>query len=318
MALVASSEAAVSVALGEDRIAAVRRFNRFYTQRIGVLQDGLLHSPFSLTEARVLYELAQRDQPIASEIGRDLGLDPGYLSRILRSFQRRGLIARLPSSDDGRRRHLSLTAVGRSAFAPLDAGSREAVGAMLSTLSQPGQARLTVAMQEIERLLAPAADMPPFLLRAHRAGDMGWVASRHGALYAAEYGFDERFEALVAEIVAAFINNFNPRRERCWIAELDGEPVGSVFLVNDTEEVAKLRLLLVEPAARGHGIGHGLVAECIEFARQAGYRKLTLWTQSILVEARAIYAKAGFRVAKQEAHDSFGQHLIGEYWELLL
>jgi DNA-binding MarR family transcriptional regulator/GNAT superfamily N-acetyltransferase len=308
----------MSVAQIEDRIAEVRRFNRFYTQKIGVLQDGLLDSPFSLTEARVLYELVHRDRPIASEIGRDLGLDPGYLSRILRGFQRRGLIARLPSSDDRRRRHVTLTAVGRSAFAPLDAGSRKAIGTLLGTLSQPGQARLTAAMQEIERLLGPATARPVLVLRSHRPGDMGWVASRHGALYAAEYGFDERFEALVAEIVATFINHFDPSRERCWIAELEREPVGSVFLVNDTEEVAKLRLLLVEPAARSHGIGQRLVAECIEFARQAGYRKLTLWTQSLLVEARTIYAKAGFRLVKQEPHASFGQHLIGEHWELPL
>jgi len=301
----------------EHRIAAVRRFNRFYTQRIGVLREGLLDSQFSLTEARVLYELAHRERSVASELGRDLGLDPGYLSRILRGFQRRGLIERAPSPADRRRQHLSLTGTGRAAFAPLDARSREGAGDLLRRLGAQRQTRLVAAMRDIERLLAAEASSdPPYVLRPHRPGDMGWVTARHGALYAAEYGLDARFEALVAEIVAGFINNFDPARERCWIADRGGEPVGSVFLVKQSDEVAKLRLLLVEPAARGLGIGRRLVEECVGFAREAGYRKLTLWTNSVLVAARHVYEVAGFRLVEAEPHHSFGRDLVGENWEL--
>jgi DNA-binding MarR family transcriptional regulator/GNAT superfamily N-acetyltransferase len=305
--------------ISEQRIAAVRRFTRFYTKQIGVLREGLHDSPFSLTQARVLYELANRAAPTAAEIARDLGLDPGYLSRILRAFGQRGLIARTPSDKDGRQSHLSLTPAGRQAFAPLDRGSHDEVAAMLGRLGDGGQARLIEAMVAVERLLGERpADAPPYLLRPHQPGDMGWVVSRHGALYAQEYNWDMEFEALVAEIVAAFIRNFDPRRERCWIAEIDGAPVGSVFLVKQSEEVGKLRLLLVEPQARGLGIGARLVAECIRFARSCGYRTLTLWTNDVLVAARRIYERAGFRLVEEEKHHSFGHDLVGQNWELAL
>lgn len=301
-----------------ERVAAVRRFNRFYTQKIGVLQEGLLDSAFSLAEARVLYELAHRKNPIARELERELRLDPGYLSRILRGFQRRGLIGRSASSADRRRRELSLTAAGRAAFAPLDDAARAEIGALLESLPEPAQCRAVASMQAIERLLDAATQPQEIVLRQHRPGDIGWVAARHGVLYAEEYGFDASFEALVAEIAAAFVKSYQPARERCWIAERDGVPLGSVFLVRHSDETGKLRLLLVEPSARGLGLGRRLVAECVEFARAAGYRTLELWTQSILVAARNIYAAAGFRLVKEEAHRSFGQDLIGEHWELSL
>jgi DNA-binding MarR family transcriptional regulator/GNAT superfamily N-acetyltransferase len=303
----------------DRRVASVRRFNRFYTQKIGVLEDGLLRSPFSLTEARVLYELAHRDRPTASELALDLHLDPGYLSRILRSFRRQGLIERDRAATDGRRSHLSLTAAGEAEFAPLDARSRDEIAALLGSLADGAQRRLVRAMRDIEQLLGPASEAAEtVILRTPQPGDMGWVASRHGGIYAAEYGFDMRFEALVAEIAAAFVSDFDPQRERCWIAEKGGEPVGSVFLVKDTDRAAKLRLLIVDPAARGRGIGRQLVAECVDFARAAGYRKITLWTQSILVAARRIYEAAGFRLVRSERHHSFGHDLVGEYWELAL
>lgn len=303
----------------EDRVAAVRRFNRFYTQKIGVLQEGLLDSPFSLTQARVLYEMAHRERPIARELERELGLDPGYLSRILRDFQRQGLIERSATTTDRRQRPLSLTASGRAAFAPLDARSRADIGTMIGKLAEPAQQRLIAAMSTLEKLLEAARpDAASYSLRPHRPGDMGWVTSRHGAVYAEEFGWDISFEALVAEITAAFINSFDASRERCWIAEIAGDPVGSVFVVADTAEVAKLRLLLVEPSARGLGIGHRLVNECIAFARRTGYQRITLWTQSILVAARAIYRAAGFDLVREEPHHSFGHDLIGEYWELHL
>jgi DNA-binding MarR family transcriptional regulator len=306
--------------LGTDidrRVAAVRRFNRFYTQKIGVLQDGLLDSPFSLTEVRVLYELAHREQPTASELGKDLGLDAGYLSRVLRGFERRGLIERRPSKTDGRQNLLSLTDAGRAAFAPLDERSHSEIGAMLRPLPAPGQRRLIEAMGAIERLLgAPPELAAPYLLRPHRPGDLGWIVHRHGVLYAQEYGFDERFEALVAKVAAQFLQSFDARRERCWIAERAGEIVGSVLLVKGSDEVGKLRLLLVEPEARGLGIGTRLVEECERFARQAGYQKITLWTNSVLDAARRIYEKAGYRLVREEPHHSFGQDLVGETWEL--
>lgn len=303
--------------LSEQRIAAVRRFSRFYTGRIGLLREGLHDSRFSLTQSRVLYELAHRAAPTAAEIARDLGLDAGYLSRILRAFRQDGLIARTPSDTDGRQTHVSLTPAGRQAFAPLDRGSDDEAAAMLARLTGARQARLIDAMGTIEQLLGERpADAPPYLLRPHQPGDMGWVTSRHGALYAQEYNWDLDFEALVAEIVAAFIKNFDMRRERCWIAEIDGEPVGSVFVVTQSQEIGKLRLLLVEPRARGLGIGARLVAECIRFARLAGYRTLTLWTNDVLVAARHIYEKAGFRLVAQEKHHSFGHDLVGQNWEL--
>jgi DNA-binding MarR family transcriptional regulator/GNAT superfamily N-acetyltransferase len=300
----------------QARVDAVRAFNRFYTRRIGVLEEGLLQSPFSLTEARILYELAQRDDATASGLCRDLGLDAGYLSRILRRFRTERLVARKASAADGRQSLLALTAAGRTAFAELNQRSRDEVGGLLATLKASDQTRLVSAMGRIECLLgaAPAGDRA-WRLRAPQPGDMGWVVARHGGLYAEEYDWDESFEALVAEIVAKFIRHHDKARERCWIAEEAGEPVGSIFLVRHSATVAKLRLLLVEPGARGLGVGAGLVEECLRFAGEAGYHKVTLWTQSILVAARTIYEAAGFRRVREEPHQSFGHDLIGEYWE---
>jgi len=303
----------------EDRIAAVRAFNRFYTRKLGVLDQQLLKSPFSLSEARVLYELAQRDNPAAKEIGIELGLDPGYLSRIIQNFDENGLITRKPLPSDRRQYRLSLTAKGRQAFARIDRSSHDEVGTMLATLSRGDGRRLIEAMATIERLLGASPASPqPAILRGPRPGDMGWVVQSHGWLYAGEYGFDFAFEGLVAEIAAKFLASFDASRERCWIAEIDGAPVGSVFLVRHTDDVAKLRLLLVDPAGRGQGLGRRLVAECISFAKACGYRKITLWTQSILVAARKIYQEAGFVLVATEPHRSFGQNLIGETWELEL
>lgn len=301
----------------DRRVAAVRKFNRFYTRQIGVLQEGLLGSPFSLTEVRVLYELAHRRKPTATELAGVLGLDTGYLSRILRGFQRRGLIDKTPSQADGRETLLSLTGKGRRTFSPLDARSSAEIGGLLRRLPPAGQIRLVEAMRTIETLLGAEPERRvPFLLRPHQSGDMGWVVHRHGVLYAQEYGWDEQFEALVAEIVAAFIRNFDPKRERCWIAEREGEIVGSVFLVKQSKTVAKLRLLLVEPTARGLGLGSRLVGECERFARQTGYRKIVLWTNSVLRAARHIYEETGYRLVHEERHHSFGHDLIGETWEL--
>ncbi len=303
----------------DRHIADLRRFNRFYTQKIGVLQEGLLRSPFSLTEARVLYELAGGEPRPAAQLGKELGLDAGYLSRILRGFERRGLVRREPAPSDRRLGLLSLTPQGLAAFGPLDAESRDQIGAMLQELSAGEQGRLVAAARTIERLLDPKPENPAvYLLRPHRAGDLGWVIQRHGALYAREYGWDLGFEGLVAEIVAAFIRTFDARRECCWIAEKDGENVGSVVLVKQSEAEAKLRLLLVEPQARGLGIGARLVQECLRFARQADYAKVTLWTNSVLIAARRIYQAAGFCLVEARPHRSFGQELIGETWELEL
>jgi DNA-binding MarR family transcriptional regulator/N-acetylglutamate synthase-like GNAT family acetyltransferase len=303
----------------DPRVAAVRRFNRFFTRRIGVLREGLLDTPFSLTEARVLYELAHRAAPTAAELGRALELDPGYLSRILRGFAAQGLVAREPSPGDARQRRLRLTEAGRAAFAPLDRRSEAEIGAMLAPLAAPGQARLVAAMATIERLLGGAPERPsPCLLRPPRPGDIGWVIARHGAIYAEEYGWDARFEGLVAEIAAKFVQSHDPRREHCWVAEQDGANVGAVFLVAQTERVAQLRLLIVEPEARGQGIGARLVEECVRFAREAQYRKVTLWTNSVLLAARRLYEAAGFQLVKSEPHRSFGQDLVGETWELVL
>jgi DNA-binding MarR family transcriptional regulator/N-acetylglutamate synthase-like GNAT family acetyltransferase len=302
-----------------QRVEAVRRFTRFYTRHIGVLHEGLLSSPFSLTEGRVLYELTHRDGLTASGLGKELGLDLGYLSRILGNFEKRGFLERKASEADGRQSLLQVTEPGRVAFAPLDMRSRDEVGVMLRRLSPGEQRRLTGAMRTVEALLgAPPERKVPYLLRPHQPGDMGWVVHRHGVLYAEEYGWDERFEALVAGIAASFIENFDQRHERFWIAERDGDIVGSVFLVKKSKTIAKLRLLLVEPEARGLGIGARLVAECIRFARQAGYRKIMLWTNSILIAARHIYEEAGFRLTQQEPHHSFGHDLVGETWELKL
>ena len=297
------------------RIAAVRRFSRTYTRVIGALQEGLLHSRFTLAEARVLYELAQRDDLTATELGRELELDPGYLSRILQRFERDGLLTREPSAADRRQSLLSLTEAGRDAFAPLDARSREEVGDLLARLPEPAQASLVAAMQRIETLLG-ASRPAPWLLRQHRPGDIGWVVARHGALYAEEYGFDARFEALVARVAGEFLAQHDPARERCWIAERDGVNVGSVFLVRKSDQEAKLRLLLVEPAARGLGIGRRLVSECLGFAREAGYRRVTLWTNEVLAAARAIYQQVGFGLVASAPHCDFGPPMVGEDWEL--
>jgi DNA-binding MarR family transcriptional regulator/N-acetylglutamate synthase-like GNAT family acetyltransferase len=303
----------------DRRVGVVRRFNRFWTRQIGVLGEGYLESPFSLTEVRVLYELAHREETTASELGDELGLDAGYLSRLLRGFEKHGLIHKRPSEADGRRRLLRLTARGREAFVPLDARSRNDIGAMLGGMSIAEQERLVGAMRTIEGLLSVRPEpVVPYLLRSHWPGDMGWVVHRHGVLYASEYGWDEQFEALVAEIVAKFIRQYDPRLQRCWIAERDGENVGCVFLVRESEEVAKLRLLLVEPKARGLGIGSRLVEDCIRFARQAGYRKITLWTNDVLHSARRIYEAMGFRLVHEQPHHSFGRDLVGQTWELML
>jgi DNA-binding MarR family transcriptional regulator/GNAT superfamily N-acetyltransferase len=305
----------------EDRIGAVRYFNRFYTRQIGVLREGLLHSSYSLTEARILFELAHRDHSTASDLCRELGLDAGYLSRTLARLEQQGLIDKIRSENDARQRLLRLTPEGEKAFTPLDQRARDEVGEMLNELSEEDQQRLLKAMHTIESVFDKGKGFKfsePFFLRPHEPGDMGWVTHRHGVLYAQEYGWDERFEALVAQIVADFINHYSPARERCWIAEIDGEIVGSVFVVQASETVAKLRLLLVEPKARGLGLGTRLVKESIRFARHTGYQKLMLWTNNVLVEARHIYQKSGFTLIAQEAHHSFGHDLIGETWELIL
>jgi len=304
----------------EQRVAAIRRFNRFYTRQIGLLEDGLLDSPFSLTQVRILYELAHREQTTAVGLCNDLRLDAGYLSRILRSFQKAGLIEKKSSPDDARLALLRLTKSGRKAFEPLDARSSEEVRGMLGNLPAAQQDDLIRAMGTIESALSSARDgLASYVLRQHRPGDMGWVVYRHGILYSQEYGYDERFEALVAKIVAEFVEKLDPARERCWIAEKDGENVGSVFLVKKSAAVAKLRLLLVEPSARGLGIGKRLVEECIRFAREAGYKKIMLWTQSELSAARCIYQNAGFELVAEEKHDSWSRkNLVAETWELNL
>lgn len=303
----------------EQRIAAVRRFSRFYTQKIGALQEGLLASPFSLAEARVLYELAHRDGLAASDLARDLGLDAGYLSRILARFERGRLLVCARSAADRRKSHLALTGKGRRAFAPLNARSRREIAAWLGELPAADQKALVGAMHAVQQLLGVAPEAKaPYLMRPHQPGDMGWVIGRHGALYAEEYGWDDTFEALVAEIAAKFLRNFDPKRERCWIAEKDGVTVGSVFLVRKSATVAQLRLLLVDPKGRGLGIGHRLVDECIAFARRAGYRKIMLWTNDILHAARRIYQAKGFRLVEEEKHHSFGKDLVGQIWDLKL
>jgi DNA-binding MarR family transcriptional regulator/GNAT superfamily N-acetyltransferase len=301
------------------QISAVRAFNRFYTRKLGVLDQQFLKSPFSLSEARVLYEIATLENPAAKDIGIELGLDPGYLSRIVQSFDDSGLITRKPLPSDRRQHQLNLTAKGRQAFDKLNRSSHDDVAALLAGLPDGGRKRLVGAMAVIENLLGASREpLPPAILRGPRPGDMGWVVQSHGSLYAREYGFDSSFESLVAEISAKFLASFDASRERCWIAELEGAQVGSVFLVRHADDVAKLRLLLVDPAGRGHGLGQRLVAECVSFARQCGYRKITLWTQSILVAARKIYQDTGFVLVGSEPHRSFGQNLIGETWELEL
>jgi DNA-binding MarR family transcriptional regulator/GNAT superfamily N-acetyltransferase len=306
--------------VSEERVIAVRRFNRFYTRKIGVLHEGLLGSPMSLTESRVLYELAQRESATASQLAGELDLDSGYLSRILAGFEKRGMLEKRPSAEDARQLILGLTDQGREMFATINARSHDEIAELLRPISDTDQVRLITALATVETVLGGAqkAAAPSYILRTHQPGDIGWIIHRHAVLYAEEYGWDETFEALVAKIAAAFIENFDHRRERCWIAERDGEIVGSVLLVRDAVEVAKLRLLYVEQKARGLGVGSRLVAECIGFARRSGYRRLTLWTNDILVSARRIYEAAGFSLVREEPHHSFGRDLVGQYWELPL
>jgi DNA-binding MarR family transcriptional regulator/N-acetylglutamate synthase-like GNAT family acetyltransferase len=305
-----------------QRIAAVRRFNRFYTRQIGLLRK--TYSPYSLGEMRVLYELAQAHElggaRTASDIARALDLDAGYLSRVLRNFEKHGLIARKTSDQDARQSHLTLTARGRGIYAPFERRSQGNVGAMIGKLPASEQARLVAAMETIEALLGEheAAPPPSYVLRTPRQGDFGWIVARHAELYAEEYGWTEPFEGLCAQIVADFVNNCDAKRERCWIAEMDGENVGCVMLAKDSDEVARLRLLLVDPKARGLGLGARLTEECVKFARAAGYKKITLWTHSILTAARHIYEKAGFTLTRSEERHSWSKDVVAEFWDLTL
>jgi DNA-binding MarR family transcriptional regulator/GNAT superfamily N-acetyltransferase len=303
----------------ESQIATVRGFSRFYTRKLGIIEPKLLASPWTLQEARIIYEVAQHESCTATELVGTLGLDAGFLSRTLQALQRRQIVARKPSRADRRANEISLTAKGRAAFAELDRRSREEVGALLTTLDDRERAIIVNAMTTIEQVLEPPAQKPAgFMLRSHRPGDIGWIVSRHGAVYAQEYDWDISFEALAAEITAQFLRSYDSRREQCWIAEIDGEPVGSIFLVKASDDIAKIRLLLVEKKARGLGVGRALVEQCIRFAGDAGYRSITLWTQSILIAARGIYQRAGFRRVGEQPHHSFGVDLIGETWELAL
>lgn len=305
-------------AISETGITSLRRFNRFYTREIGTLQESLLGSKYSLTEARVLYELATRTEATAGEIARDLTLDSGYLSRILRKFESEGLLRRRVSPADARQTILTMTRRGKEEFSDLNRRSDRQARDLLERVPASKLPDLLDAMRNIEEALTPAAERAPFILRTHRPGDMGWVVHRQGVLYAQEYGWDERYEALAGRVVADFVDQFDPKRDRCWIAERGGVPLGCIFLVHhpDSEEVARLRLLHVEKNARGLGLGKALVAECIRFARAAGYRKVTLWTQSILPAAQYIYRQAGFTLISEQPHHSFGADLIGQTWEL--
>lgn len=309
-----------STAAPDDPVQTLRRFNRFYTTQIGVVNEHLVDSEFSLSEMRVLYELAHRDQPTAGALAKGLGLDPGYLSRMLQAFEKRGLLSRSESKSDARQNLLSLTKQGRQTFGPLEARWQQQMVRLLDNIPVTDRKRLVDAMHTIEAILGEKSDVTPsYLLRPHRPGDMGWVVQRHGEIYWQEYRYDERFEAFCAEIVAHFVLHLDRKREACWIAEKDGENVGSVFVVRKSETVAKLRLLLVEPSARGLGIGRRLVEECVRFSRDAGYKKLVLWTQSELHAARHLYQQAGFKVIDKKRHDSFGRKgLIAETWELKL
>lgn len=301
------------------QIELVRDFNRFYTRQIGLLREGLLKTPYSLTQARVLYELGTRSSLRSIDLIRDLALDAGYLSRLLKGFEKQGLLKRTASREDGRVSLLALTARGRAEFGRLNTRSQAEAAEMLDAMGATGRQRLVDSMTSIRQLLdAPSATGKDFTIRAHRPGDIGWVVARHGTFYSGEYGWDCTFEGFVAKIAGEFLLHFDPTRERCWIAEHGGEPVGCVFLVKQSKRVGKLRLLLVEPSARGTGVGSRLVDECITFARQCGYRKLTLWTNDILHAARRIYQRAGFQLVKEEKHRSFGHDLVGQFWELRL
>ena len=302
-------------------VAKFRHFNRMYTRYIGTLNEGLLNSDYSLAEARVLYELATRTAPKASEIAEELGMDAGYLSRLLGKFERDGLLTRKTSEQDGRYAELMLTTRGKSVFKKLNALSDEQAREALERLAPTARTKLVHCMRSIESILMKVdSNRVPYILRPHRVGDMGWIVYREGLGYAEQFGWDESFEALVANIVSEFITHYQPARERCWIAEVDGQNVGHIFLVKHPTQAhtAKLRLLFVEPSARGMGLGDTLVKECVRFARTAGYRKVVLWTQSILTAAHRIYERAGFRLVKEEPHHSFGKDLVGQEWELEL
>lgn len=298
-----------------SRIEAVRRFSRFYTRRIGVLEETLLRSPFTLPEGRLVYEIANRDRPTAQELCRDLGLDPGYVSRLLQALQKRGCVARRRSKTDRRQTELTLTPKGQRLWGDMNERSRQDIANLLAELPVARQEKLVRALDTAERLLSePPEKRAPYFLRPHRPGDMGWIIRRQTQLYASEFGWDGTFEAMLAEIAGRFVAKFDPKTDNCWIAERNGEIVGSVFLVKANRTTGQLRMLYVEPSARGLGIGQRLVQECIEDARAKGYRKLMLWTNDILVSARKIYIAAGFRLIKEERHDSFGKKLVGQYW----
>lgn len=302
-----------------ETIAAVRRFNRFYTRQIGVLRRTYLGSPYSLGEMRVLYELAT-GATTASDIMRALDLDAGYLSRVLGEFEKKRLISRKRSKADARQSEIALTAAGRRMFAPFEKRTQEQVAAMLKDLKPAERVRLVNAMGEIEMLLREpvAANAPTYTLRGPRIGDYGWIVARHAELYWQEYKWGEPFEGLCAQIVADFANNYDAKRERCWIAEMNGENVGCVMLVKESDTTARLRLLLVDPKARGLGLGARLVDECVRFAREAGYKSITLWTHSVLLGARHIYEKAGFRLTSSEPRQTWGQDVVAEFWDLEL
>lgn len=302
-----------------DQIAEMRAFNRFYTRQIGLLNEGLLKSEFALSEARVLYELGSRDGLTAADLYRDLGLDPGYLSRMLKKFETRKLVSRRASDTDGRQSILTLTKQGRAAFERLNRASESEIGTLLGRLPAPDRERLVRCMADVQRVLGEdRRNGEPYILRPPEPGDYGWIVHRQTVLYCLEYGWDETYEALAAKIVGEFILNFDPAWERCWVAERDGEVVGSIFCVKASETVAKLRLLYVDPSARGLGVGRRLVDEVIRFARAKGYKTLTLWTNDVLVSARRIYQAAGFTLEKEERHHSFGKDLVGQHWNLTL
>jgi DNA-binding MarR family transcriptional regulator/GNAT superfamily N-acetyltransferase len=301
-----------------DTVAAVRRFNRFYTRAIGVLERSYMGGPYTLAENRVLYEIAHGAGVTPSAIAQALDLDAGYLSRMLGRLERDGLVARARSPSDGRSVTLKLTPQGEAFFASLNARTVERVEAMIGDLSSPQKAELAGALDTAQALLAPQAAKPPIVLRAHAVGDMGWVTERHGVFYGQAYGWAPKIEAVTARICADFLDNFDPDWERCWIAERGGERVGSVFMVREAEGVARLRLLLLEPAARGEGLGKRLVDECIAFAREKGYREIVLWTHEVLTAARAIYAAAGFQLVDSYVHDDFGKPEVSETWKLVL
>jgi len=308
--------------MNDDRIArraaAIRRFNRLYTQRIGILEEGYLDTDYPLAAVRLVFELGDRGEAIAADLARELNLDPGYLSRLVNRLRRDGMLGRRPAPHDRRQSVLSLTDRGREVFETVNRRSQEEIGALLASMPEADQRRLVEALGVAGRLLGDVYPAPVVVLREHRPGDMGWVVQAHGALYADEFGWDERFEALAAEIVAGFLRTFDPAWERCWIAERDGIPVACVFVVRQDDEVAKLRLLLVDPSARGGGLGRTLVRECIRFARAAGYRRMVLWTNDVLAGARRIYEAEGFSITERTPHADFGKPMVGELWELAL